>query len=1226
MSPASGLVTFLIQSTNRQFIAKILQRSYFLSKFGLRSPSYEERKFAVASAKARLKRKDTQIVTAKTVPESKEPSEKRRRKQNKTVVGRNIKSESSCFSVVSSLSNPRSNVVLADMLKLAVLFAICCYPTLAYEKSKNTIEFTSTYPKEMQVLRHDEVKINCPKLSGAPQSAKIMYFYRFQKGGPGQRENFINESEGQYYMNTKTGQLIIQDFDSQNEGRYSCAAMVSSVGGRVITSSTVRIVIGDKERDQSSQDNDLIVIENAEEKENTYKISKPDILLEGPIGNPILKVSWSTLPPSGVSSPMSREDQMAIEKFSQFIIQMKHNQHFFEDWHNLTLVDNTRLELGYYQQLIYSNEYETGLGVYRIVGMTSKGEYKFSPNSDLFTIPGPDHSHDKGEGEGGLAVPEITTCVSISDSSMLVEWKLDTDSTNDVMGFIIAYSKVNSLSSPNDDSSYTHPEGHMHDTWEQDVHVNTPNRRSYVIQGLQAHTQYQFRVQVVGKGGTKSTSATKYCSTTGGGAGLSLETTNPPNKSDSTENNLLLILVIGGCVSLVIIATVISLSCLVVQKQRLKNNITNKVIMREMEEEMKRRESSLRKSVGGVIYHQVAAALHQQHQTTSPTTTPTPPPTHTQHIPLQQHQLDSPTHHAQLQHQLQQHQLQQQQLQQNCPSLSSSNATNAFSQMIPSPVGSITNPPSLHATPPPMNSIVGMQPGHLLAGNPNSGMLLGVMPNQNRGSSASPSSQQAPSPSRGASVGFMDGWRFLGRSQQQTPANATSSYNNSNPRYLMTSSPQSDFINSSVANQQLPQPLVLSPSSGQEMMTSDRSAQHQRSGSLFVQPSNYDYSPIGMIGEIHGARDGSEHTSPLHSYQSSNVTALSSVGDRDTYSVISKPTGGPPTAVIAPSQLPYNAGSNLSEDQNLTDLNNSSSSNAASLKLKNSLKSLPTPTAEHVNSSPSSAQCCHEQQPCFCQQTTHTNIEQGSLLGSGCSEHSVNSSPVVMDDQTFLQHQLQQQLQNSMQNNPQMGMINQQVRQPTPPMGPQGLPSILTSSAFRAQPNVYEYNSMMSPNSIYNTNMTSMASSFHPIAEIRGPIIHSNLSSPVTTIALPQPLKTLNSPALIAKYTTGNHPVSLPYQNTYHGTTENDFASFKNLKDLSNNSENNSPAGFSTSTLTRGKSNSKSSGGSGGSLKHRNSIQNYTIDEDELSGNNATMSNYQTLSTGEQTNGQISQT
>ena len=221
-----------------------------------------------------------------------------------------------------------------------------------------------------------------------------------------------------------------------------------------------------------------------------------------------------------------------------------------------------------------------------------------------------------------------------------------------------------------------------------------------------------------------------------------------------------------------------------------------------------------------------------------------------------------------------------------------------------------------------------------------------------------------------------------------------------------------------------------------------------------------------------------------------------------------------------------------------------------------------------------------------------------------------------MDDQTFLQHQLQQQLQNSMQNNPQMGMINQQVRQPTPPMGPQGLPSILTSSAFRAQPNVYEYNSMMSPNSIYNTNMTSMASSFHPIAEIRGPIIHSNLSSPVTTIALPQPLKTLNSPALIAKYTTGNHPVSLPYQNTYHGTTENDFASFKNLKDLSNNSENNSPAGFSTSTLTRGKSNSKSSGGSGGSLKHRNSIQNYTIDEDELSGNNATMSNYQTLSTG----------
>ena len=44
---------------------------------------------------------------------------------------------------------------------------------------------------------------------------------------------------------------------------------------------------GDKERDQSSQDNDLINVENAEEKENTYKISKPDILLEGPIGNPI---------------------------------------------------------------------------------------------------------------------------------------------------------------------------------------------------------------------------------------------------------------------------------------------------------------------------------------------------------------------------------------------------------------------------------------------------------------------------------------------------------------------------------------------------------------------------------------------------------------------------------------------------------------------------------------------------------------------------------------------------------------------------------------------------------------------------------------------------------------------------------------------------------------------------------------------------------------------------
>ena len=130
-----------------------------------------------------------------------------------------------------------------------------------------------------------------------------------------------------------------------------------------------------------------------------------------------------------------------------------------------------------------------------------------------------------------------------------------------------------------------------------------------------------------------------------------------------------------------------------------------------------------------------------------------------------------------------------------------------------------------------------------------------------------------------------------------------------------------------------------------------------------------------------------------------------------------------------------------------------------------------------------------------------------------------------MDEQAYMQH-------HNLQGHPQIAIIQNTsggIRQPstTPPISAQALPGVLAVSGaapFRAQPNVYEYNTsvMPNPNSIYNTsNVTSLASSFHPIAEIRGPLIHSNMSSPVTTIALPQPLKTLNSPALIAKYTTG---------------------------------------------------------------------------------------------------------
>ncbi|XP_075244862.1 uncharacterized protein LOC142339074 isoform X2 [Convolutriloba macropyga] len=1177
------------------------------------------------------------------------------------------------------------------MLKLFALFIVCCYPAVANAKSKNDIEFTSTYPKEMQVLKHDVVTIKCPALSGVPRKTEVRYFFRFlrNKGGY-QKEIFLNRSEGQFQLNDKTGELTINDFDEQNVGRYSCLARVPTLQGRVVTSSTLKIVLGSKQ--ENTHQNDRLVTVGDPDDARLYEISKPTCLLKGTQANPLLYVEWSTLVPSGViMTSQQGGGGVKMEEFSDFVVQMMHHLTFNEDWHNLTLIHNTH-PTGPNNYHASITNLETGYGQYRILGLTNSGRAVQSPLSEGLTVPGSSsHHHSPGEVSGGengggmSVVPIITTLVSISETSVLLEWKMEPnyDVTGIVDRFRVVYRRVqntydsshpannnnpsfNSGSDPHA-SSLSHP-------WEQDVHVDNPNRRSCVVTNLLVNTKYQFTLEALGPHGIKSSSQSKII-VTGIGAGPWTESGPIKEQSkDKESGSVMMMLVIGGCVSVVLVVIVISVSILLLYKQRLNNNITNKVIMREMEEELKRRENSLRKSVGGVIYHQVAAALQHQHQSTQPTTNPpstSHPSTQATPSPPPLAPSASVTPNAAAVQVVAAHQ--------QMSSLSCSSAeitpvafnphhptlipTAQMSPPYPQPatcVSSIAlavNPHSQRATPPLLGT-GGVVTQIASPGDPRTQQLM--VPAMVPGSSgmAAAEVQSSTSPSGSGSFGFLQGWRMTGgrgNSRRQSSASNTSY---GNYRYLMAS-PQSEYNpNASTTSTS----VLHSPSSDRELMSSKQYSDAP-SGLFSAQNSTVSYD--SSSGAVQLLATGSDTFSPMHSYQSSNVTALSSVGDSNSsnYAPICTKFLGGQLDSSAPSQLTLGGlGSLDSPDDQLL----MSSSGNSSSKMENPLAALGSKmassqvvpgsiaTVEHASSSggsevgvgggggvaagPSTSQqhsCCHESQPCACHQNaTSTNIEQGSLLGSGCSEHSVNSSPIGMDEQAYMQH-------HNLQGHPQIAIIQPTsggIRQPsiTPPISAQALPGVLAVSGaapFRAQPNVYEYNTsvMPNPNSIYNTsNVTSLASSFHPIAEIRGPLIHSNMSSPVTTIALPQPLKTLNSPALIAKYTTGNVP--LTHQNTYTspvtGQPETpDFASsFKNLKDLSvsgTSDISNPGAGFGSSTLSRplkGHMGPKTTGASN-TLSQRNSIHNYTIDEDDLGANGSSMSNYQALpSAGEQLN------
>ena len=239
-------------------------------------------------------------------------------------------------------------------------------------------------------------------------------------------------------------------------------------------------------------------------------------------------------------------------------------------------------------------------------------------------------------------------------------------------------------------------------------------------------------------------------------------------------------------------------------------------------------------------------------------------------------------------------------------------------------------------------------------------------------------------------------------------------------------------------------------------------------------------------------------------------------------------------------------------------------------------------------------------------------MEQSSMLGSGCSEHSVNSSPIGCDDSNS-SNQGGNSIMNRHSITPPMispGSVSiaaptsfyNQTRipnlinlpssggaitgYPVLPLIPSSLVTSSTGSATIHEAGVPGDILAPIPQSRYDSSLV-----YNTMNELREYLPNSNLPSPtVSSITLPQPLKTLHSPGLFSKYSS---PMQ---QHNYSGNTE--FTSFKALRDLSTNSG----AGTTNhGNLLRGIS-PKSS------LLSKTSVHNYTIDEDD-----PTMSNYQGL-------------
>ena len=164
-------------------------------------------------------------------------------------------------------------------------------------------------------------------------------------------------------------------------------------------------------------------------------------------------------------------------------------------------------------------------------------------------------------------------------------------------------------------------------------------------------------------------------------------------------------------------------------------------------------------------------------------------------------------------------------------------------------------------------------------------------------------------------------------------------------------------------------------------------------------------------------------------------------------------------------------------------------------------------------------------------------MEQSSVLGSGCSEHSVNSSPIGCDD-------------SNSSNQCGTSMMNRHSL--TPPMISPGSVSIAGPTALYSQTRIPNLISLPSsgavtgypvlplipsslvattigptiheaggpgeiiapiPQSRYDSSLV-----FNTVNELREYMPNSNLPSPtVSNITLPQPLKTLHSPALFSK-------------------------------------------------------------------------------------------------------------